>query len=225
MGAGDFLVPWGVLLLPYVEQDGLWTQTQNAFRTAPQGYMNPPHVGLATVVKVYACPADGRLSAPITDDQGFRAAYGSYVGVNGGKTGGDGCMLLGGDVSLADILDGTSQKLLIGELPPPGRLLAGSWYTHDMADRSWMFDSYYIGGRRGTLTASWPWDVGGCRGPFHFGPGPIDNPCDCNHFWSLHSGGANFVLADSSARFISYGAVDILPALATRAGGEAVQLP
>jgi prepilin-type processing-associated H-X9-DG protein len=52
--------------------------------------------------------------------------------------------------------------------------------------------------------------------------GRLENFCDLMHFWSLHSGGANFLLADGSVRLIGYGAADILPALATRAGGESV---
>jgi prepilin-type processing-associated H-X9-DG protein len=64
-----------------------------------------------------------------------------------------------------------------------------------------------------------------CQGPFWYGPGTTSNPCDRYHFWSLHSGGANFLWADGSARFISYAAKDIMVALATRAGGEVVELP
>ena len=37
--------------------------------------------------------------------------------------------------------------------------------------------------------------------------------------------GANFAFADGSVRFLRYSANDILPALATRAGGETVQIP
>jgi prepilin-type processing-associated H-X9-DG protein len=45
------------------------------------------------------------------------------------------------------------------------------------------------------------------------------------HFWSLHPGGANFAFCDGSVRFLPYSANDILPALATRAGGEVAVLP
>jgi prepilin-type processing-associated H-X9-DG protein len=49
--------------------------------------------------------------------------------------------------------------------------------------------------------------------------------CDVSHFWSPHSGGANFAFADGSVRFLSYSADPILPALATRSGGENVEIP
>ena len=62
-------------------------------------------------------------------------------------------------------------------------------------------------------------------GPYDFKQGDLNNRCDSYHFWSMHSGGAHFALADGSVRFISYSAISILPALATRNGGEAVGLP
>jgi prepilin-type processing-associated H-X9-DG protein len=53
-------------------------------------------------------------------------------------------------------------------------------------------------------------------------PGRTDVNCDQAHFWSLHAGGANFLFADGSTHFFSYAADTVLPALATRNGGEAV---
>lgn len=50
----------------------------------------------------------------------------------------------------------------------------------------------------------------------------VEDPCAAFHFWSLHTGGANFTFCDGSVRFLSYSADAILPAMATRAGGEVV---
>jgi prepilin-type processing-associated H-X9-DG protein len=61
--------------------------------------------------------------------------------------------------------------------------------------------------------------------PVNFGFGRTDNPCDRLHLWSLHSNGANFLFADGSVHFLRYSARDVLPALATRAGGEVAALP
>ena len=52
-----------------------------------------------------------------------------------------------------------------------------------------------------------------------------DNQCDMFHFWSPHPGGAHFAFADGSVRFLAYSAEPIMAALATRAGGESVNLP
>ena len=49
----------------------------------------------------------------------------------------------------------------------------------------------------------------------------MSNQCDMFHFWSLHSGGAHFLFADGSVQFLSYASAPLLPALASRAGGEA----
>jgi prepilin-type processing-associated H-X9-DG protein len=58
------------------------------------------------------------------------------------------------------------------------------------------------------------------RSLFAFTQGDIRNNCDVFHYWSLHSGGANFLFADGAVRFLPYEADAIMPALATRAGGE-----
>jgi prepilin-type processing-associated H-X9-DG protein len=50
----------------------------------------------------------------------------------------------------------------------------------------------------------------------------VQESCDYNHFWSNHTNGANFVFADGSVRFIPYTAAPVMPALATRSGGEVV---
>jgi prepilin-type processing-associated H-X9-DG protein len=67
-----------------------------------------------------------------------------------------------------------------------------------------------------------PWHRG-ADDPFR--PSRFDDPCGMFHFWSPHPGGANFAFCDGSVRFLAYSANDVLPALATRAGGEPVAVP
>ena len=64
-----------------------------------------------------------------------------------------------------------------------------------------------------------------CGGPFSFRQGHPDFKCSSWHFWSQHPGGAHFVFADGSVKFLSYESAVILPALASRAGGEVVEIP
>jgi prepilin-type processing-associated H-X9-DG protein len=215
------MLSWTNMLLPYLEHEALWQTLREAYRTAP-GFKSPPHVGLVTVIKTYTCPADGRLSSPISDDLGYTAAYGSYLAVYDHPSRATAMDSTRG-VRLTDVTDGTSQSLLIGERPPPGRALAGNWYTHDVPEPSL---PYTTGLEYGTaLPVRAATGIQPCVGPFHFGPGRIENPCDSHHYWSLHPGGANFLFVDGSVHFLRYSAEPILPALATRAGGESVTLP
>ena len=61
-------------------------------------------------------------------------------------------------------------------------------------------------------------------GNYPFRSSKFSDQCGMFHFWSPHPGGANFAFADGSVRFLRYEANDIMPALATRAGGEIVSL-
>lgn len=62
-------------------------------------------------------------------------------------------------------------------------------------------------------------------GPYHFSAGALGRYCSVFHYWSLHSGGANFAFCDGSVRFLAYSANSMLSALASRAGGEIVLIP
>jgi len=209
-------------LLPYVEQDNLWRVTTAAFQTDRFPFDNPPHAGLATVVPLFLCPADGRLDAPQVV-RNYLVAFTSYLGVEGtNQTSRDGLLYQDSAVRFTDITDGTGNTLLVGERPPSVDLLYGWWYTGAGQDSTGSADMV-LGVRERNSAGS---AYGGCpRGPYHFTPGNILNPCDAFHFWSPHGNGAHFLYGDGSVHFLSYAADPLLPALATRAGGEPVQPP
>ncbi len=224
---------WRVKSLPFIDSQAVYDAAARAYTEDNFLWHNPPHVGLATVVPVYTCPADSRLATPQPGPDGILATFSSYVGVAGsGSQAPDGVLsyvAYGAAVRLADITDGSSQTVMVGERPPRGRLDSGWWYC----EHQWFNDG-------GLLVAGlYAWDSTlyaemsssfECRAPqppgkFVFGPGRITNPCDMYHFWSLDPGGANFAFADGSVRFLSYSASRILPALASRDGGEVVEFP
>ncbi len=172
---------------------------------------------------MFACPIDDRLVRPHITHLGFYAALTSYLGVNGVDSSDNaGDYYYGSSTRLTDIRDGTSNTLAAGERPPSADFWYGWWYVSSAAGQQGAFT--VLGAHDGRPSNSQHTD--GCpQGPYPLGPGKLDNPCDVFHFWSLHSGGANFAFADGSVRFLAYSADAVLPALATRAGGEVAEIP
>lgn len=223
-GEPDTILSWQALILPYLEQEPLWRVSIRACELDGNPTHNPPHVGYTTVISGYLCPSDSRLSTAKVTPSGDRCSFTSYIGVGGayveiakkltplsGAFGGS------PGARFADFADGLSNTLLVGERPPPDSLQAGRWYSGHIVLEP-------FGGPDSILPVnkfvSSPFDLACANARPRFFFGKTSNPCDRFHFWSLHPGGANFVFADGSARFLPYSAESVLAALATRAGGE-----
>lgn len=216
-------------LTPYLEQSGILPEAVAACRTGIRPWFNPPHRGLATIIKVFSCPADSRLSEKLTDADGVPAAFGSYLTCSGAGEGRQHWGLFastgaqGQGSNFAAVRDGLSNTIMLGERPPPDSLQAGRWYPVQANplgklkavgpdDHMFMRNVSFFGDP--------------CSGIFWYGPGRLDNPCDRWHFWSLHQRGAHFLFGDNSSRLIPYTTSrSVMAALATRAGGEVVELP
>jgi prepilin-type processing-associated H-X9-DG protein len=214
------------MILPYVEQGPLWEQTRLAFAHDVNPFNDPPHVGLATVIKVYECPADSRLGSPLVGPDGRRGAYSSYLGVRGGFGSHKDGMFPGiPGINFHEVTDGLSNTLMVGERPPSASLDSGWWYTRhpdgDAVDRGLYAEGAV---EEPCVPPAMPDPDWGFSHRFVFGPGRLTNECDKYHFWSLHPSGANFAMGDGSVRFISYTSWRILRPLATRNGGEIVSL-
>ncbi len=154
-----------------------------------------------------------------------RVALTSYLGVEGtDRRRRDGVLYRNSRVQISHVTDGTSNTLLVGERPPSPELIYGWWYAGDGLGGTGALD-VVLGVREPNSLNPYPQYVHCGHGPFPFRPGRVDDYCSVFQFWSLHSGGANFLFADGSVWFLLYDADPILPALATRAGGEAVALP
>jgi len=185
---------------------------------------NPPHVGLSITINQFVCPTDGRIdSARLIPEFKFSVAFTSYLGVQGQNYQSfDGVLYMDSRIRISDITDGTSNTLLIGERPPSSDLHFGWWYGGVGQDGTGSCDEF-LGvadlDANYTVTSKCP------KGPYEFSPGKIDDLCDKYHYWSLHAGGANFACADGSVHFLDYSAASVMRALASRAGGEAVDIP
>ena len=213
---------WHTRLLPHLEQAAVWEEAVAAFRANPDFTRDPPHPGLARSLPVFGCPLDARTGSTQQVLGVMPRGLTSYLGVAGINTDRqDGVLFADSFVRLNDITDGTSNTLLVGERPPSADMVFGWWYAGWGQDRDGDADML-LGVRaknRGNYASNCP------PGPYNFKPGKFDNQCDAFHFWSPHTGGAHFLFADGGVRFLRYDADSIMPALSTRAGGEAVGVP
>jgi prepilin-type N-terminal cleavage/methylation domain-containing protein/prepilin-type processing-associated H-X9-DG protein len=210
---------WLVRLLPEVEQGPLWEVTVRAYRDRPTVPFFPPHLGMATPVPVFSCPADPRQATDHFTHLGLHVAVSGYLGVLGTDyKATNGVLYRGSAVRLTDITDGTSNTLLAGERPPSPDYWYGWWYASGSTDGSGdtALGVREVNPKTEQYTADCP------AGPYSYRLGDTADMCATFHFWSLHPGGANFAFCDGSVRFLPYAADAVLPALATRAGGEAV---
>jgi prepilin-type processing-associated H-X9-DG protein len=216
---------WPLDLLPYLEQGNLYARAQESFRVQPLNPFRPqPHPELSQVVQSFLCPSDSRVrQAQISQREFLLVAFTSYLGVSGRDyTTKDGVLHQGPGLRLSEVTDGTSNTLLLGERPPSTDFQFGWWYA-GMGQNGTGSAEMIMGVREANLQ---PVTVGSCApGNYPFRPGSFSDQCSMFHFWSPHSGGANFALCDGSVRFLSYSANDLLPALASRSGGEPATMP
>src|SRR5207245_6409365 len=94
-------------------------------------------------------------------------------------------------INFASISDGSSNTLMVGERPPSADLFYGWWFAGAGYDGSGVGDVVLGAREYGYASAmSCPNTKVGLQ------PGKLTEPCDQIHFWSLHSGGANFLMGD-----------------------------
>jgi prepilin-type N-terminal cleavage/methylation domain-containing protein/prepilin-type processing-associated H-X9-DG protein len=234
---------WMGRVLPYLEQGALYAQVEDAFARQVQLYGHGNAQGVdhqaiyGTVLAVYKCPSDSRQYQASRQPPLGPVAFTGYLGVSGTNLrANDGVLYWNSAVRAADVTDGLSNTLAAGERPPNYNLYFGWWYNGaGQWDRSfgtaWVHNSGSCDGILGMAELNLKANPSSTAlracpdGPYAFGPGTIHDPCDQFHFWSLHSGGSNFLMADGSVRFFNYGSASVLTQLATRAGGEAVGVP
>lgn len=217
----DFpFMSWLARILPYIGEGTIWQQAVSAYELDPDFRHDPPHP-FTRIISTFTCPVDTRAGHVELAGGILPVAFTSYLGVEGtNQTREDGCLFLDSAVRLTDITDGSSNTLLVGERPASGDGVFGWWYG-GMGQSQDGSAEVVLGVRERNIRL-----LNLCpSGKSQYGPGQQTNQCDMLHFWSLHPGGAHFLFADASVHFLPYAVAPLMPALATRAGGEVVEQP
>jgi len=224
-GVGDFGLSWGTFLLPFIEQENLQEQGDVAvamdngwfdFLDASAGTVPP---AFRIPIAMYACPSD---VGPDENDQFSDMGKSNYSGVSGNSNrqsgaaglGGNGAFFRNSDVRFADITDGLSNTLVVGEraYDLQGKLRSGGG---NVLGSIWAATPTANGGHSGYL-----WTVCELTG------GRLVNRDSGVMYSSYHPGGAQFLLGDGSVRFISENLDGtVQQQLATIGGGEVVEVP
>jgi prepilin-type N-terminal cleavage/methylation domain-containing protein/prepilin-type processing-associated H-X9-DG protein len=191
---------WGAMALPYIEQSAIYAKIDFGLQTGVGDNL----ALIATPIAFFRCPSevgpDFISCAPIGDPP-FQLASGNYCGS-------EGVLSSMSAVRIAQITDGTSQTLMLGErLVQPGGP-SGLPFTSAWCGQVAFPDEYDL--------RSVPYLLPAANHPIN---GSFTDPL-C--FGSRHPQGANFVLADGSALFLNDGMDStVFMALGTPDGGEA----
>ena len=182
------------------------------------------------LIKNLICPADPRGSGLICADGEFNgtnrvAALTDYLGVSGSSQfreagGQDGMFYINSGVRIAGVRDGLSNTLMVGERPPSADLIYG-WIWAGAGKPPYFGTTDVVLGVRERVTPA--------GAPESYRPGDLNDTGvpQSYHFWSLHPGGGNWLFADGHVQFLTYSvaASGVMEALASRAGGETVEVP
>jgi prepilin-type processing-associated H-X9-DG protein len=183
---------WQARLLPQLENDALYRR----FDFSVEPFEPPNDRRLDVIVPVFVCPSDPRGSDVYTDFTLLRFAHANYPGSrDDGDPSRCGIFPYSTSSRMADVIDGTSQTLMVGERPIVFEGRTFGWW---------------VWGGEATVNAH----QGFRRGDPH-------KQDSVEHWWSHHPGGANFVFVDGSLHYLSY-QIDqrTFVALGSRAGRE-----
>ncbi|HXT58372.1 MAG TPA: DUF1559 domain-containing protein [Pirellulales bacterium] len=222
--AGNDIGPgwgWSAFLLPQVEQ-ATAQQTLN-FNLPVEAAQNS--AGRMLSLPVFLCPSDVAKptwqvnAGPPNNSPICTIAESNYVGVFGTTepgVDGDGVFFRDSSIGLRDILDGSSNTLMVGER---SILLGPATWVGAVANAVLVPDP-----SDGVGTGPPENDSSMVLGHTGDGFGPGDRASHVNQFYSVHAGGGvQFLFADGHAKFLQP-TLDYFTyqAMATRAGRESI---
>jgi prepilin-type N-terminal cleavage/methylation domain-containing protein/prepilin-type processing-associated H-X9-DG protein len=217
----DSVGSWLTRTLPFIEQENMLkpilASTNNSQITTNYTTL------LNTKAKLFICPSDTLAGGSAASG----AAVTTYVGVTGndereGSDATNGVFAVYNwaqttgqprRTTFASITDGTSNTIMVGERPPSRDLYWGWWAYSDTDNILALPNREYYTGCTGAGVL-----------PGRFKPDIPTNPYAYCHYWSMHSGGANWLMGDGSVRFATYQNASILEQMATMNGGEVASL-
>jgi prepilin-type N-terminal cleavage/methylation domain-containing protein len=211
---------WSAFLLPYLEQDNLRNQIN--FKS-PVG--DAANAGIrTTLLPLLICPSDrstGVFQIQTTTGQlvdvatnSYAACYGAEGEISAAPSKGNGLFFRNSRVRFADITDGTSNTIAIGE--------RAAFFTQTPWAGAISQGTIRI--TPGAPTQSTSIEDAPTQTLAHTGSHTLNDPrSDPDDFFTPHAGKGLFLFGDGSVRTIDI-AIDlkILQALSTRAGGEVV---
>jgi prepilin-type N-terminal cleavage/methylation domain-containing protein/prepilin-type processing-associated H-X9-DG protein len=220
---------WASMILPQMEQPAVYNAI-NFGRT-----MTFPDNFTAQSIRFnsYLCPSDStKPLIPVRNEANDQTVYtvagANYIGVYGtGEVGaapgrGNGMFFRNSHLSFADIADGSSQTLMVGErshnlsyVTWTGRAIGG--WLHKTSSFEGGTDQFAADPEESfTMVIGPTGEEDGTRTPNH----PMAHVED---YWSRHPGGVNFLFGDGSVHFLKNGInATVYRALATRSGGEVI---
>jgi prepilin-type N-terminal cleavage/methylation domain-containing protein len=205
----NFTGPVLYYLLPYIEQQNLYSQSNtNVYNTPPAAHTVPQ--------KIFHCPADPNYRTGILAP-GNPWALGCYAAnyqVFGNPDAGDyPASNMDGSARLeATFTDGTSNTIMFAEKYAFCGGFACLW-AHGNWENNWMAMFCY-GNRAGTQGYTSYYNVNGGWGPpgkvgpgslFQITPNPFDSQCDSARAQTSHTAGMQVCLGDASVRLIYQG--------------------
>lgn len=215
---------WACYLLPYLEQNALYDQIDLTTSTA--GPLALPI--RTTILSAFTCPADSSTGVySVLDGYGkflvnaatnsYAACYGAEGNIALDPNGGNGAFVGNATFQFRDISDGISHTIAIGErgaffvqTPWVGVLDQGTVQTTAGAP---VYQSFDYPPPTMAMARFYNKSIND----------PFSEPYD---FFSPHTRNMNLLFLDGSVQSVNFTiSIDVLCALATRAGGEVVQLP